>query len=94
MIEQCYLSAVVVRQCVRESQVGREPEEPLPGCVRIGLGAQCPEHVAAIRGHLEDLDPMRVVTGEVEATVPCRRQINLITRQLGHLLLQSGRLLD
>ena len=70
MIEQRYLKATVVGQGVREGQVGREPEEPLPGPVGVGLGAQWPEHVAAIRGHLEDLDPMRVVTGEVKATVP------------------------
>ena len=70
MIEQRYLKATVVGQGVREGQVGREPEQPLPGPVRIGLGGQWPEHVAALGSHLEDLDPVRLVTGEVKATVP------------------------
>ena len=30
MIEQRYFEAAVVRQGVREGQVGREPEQPLP----------------------------------------------------------------
>jgi hypothetical protein len=70
MIEQRYFEATVVGQGVREGQVGREPEEPLPVRVGVGLGGQWPEHVAALGGHLEDLDPVRVVTGEVKATVP------------------------
>lgn len=90
VIEQRYLKAVVVRQCVRERQGGREPKQPLPGHVGVRLAAQWHEYSSAIWGHLEDLDPVRAVTGEVKATVPCRRQINLITRQLGHLPIQSG----
>ncbi len=37
MIEQRYFEAIVVRKRVCEGQVGREPEQPLPSGVGLGV---------------------------------------------------------